>query len=844
MAAYRVLSSYYTDLLDMINIPYGKSQNFETAWNSLDKLTVVKLMANTMVKLDRLQETDRMYWRSNRTSFIFYIVIMAIVMVIIASMFGWFGFMRYIEYTKQRDASDPYPCAWGDLMKSLFFYILMYIIVFAVLYLLILNFDFVVKQSNAQLQKNKDDFNMFKGFLISIPNGQLLDQALLYIGYLYKGNIGYANQVLTDIKAEITLVNNQQQNGQTSSLDLTALNTYSSFLSSITTSNINQSATSPQLLSDIHDCLQSFFDNGNGYYNLKVNIVSVNNVYTLREVRRLTNFYYYLTLKKSSDNDPQIQTANDHLLINQVIIQPIITLGLESILSSESNEVNLINNIVTTLTPYQIDLSKYSDYFITELEIALALTTSKTVTSSVIQAEGNSFANSLNSSQNNVSYQEQGKHILNQLIQNAHVNTPNNTGVCNGKSSDPNLVTIESSPTQSSFMTNLYNRITTEVYIKQQTSLRSISGTNKVDNKYYTPYGFLLNLNNIPYEDFKEGCDVQYLSQIIGSFYNRISNAKYNYSLDDINYQGHKAKVLFQQFMSMFMIILALAYAYFVFSWFNAWGKKRKVQKEELEKYEEKYEEGDESGQKGKKLKTQHGRESINMCIMFGIVSAGCFFIFTMVYSSYEKRKSIFEYNIEIIESNTSDFKDSINQLLAKMNEFDSVASKTPLDYIGNIPCIKDIDKFEVQTLLLNIIDKFEKCNYILETSKNKFPFPYSELMIDIFMIAVILGGVAYLSSNFKIGEKYAQIMEWKQLVFDLENGITAEAVKLDHVIREAVCHDNEMDNIAYTVKVIFFVFIFLFLLYYSVKLLESSNGFKTGIYNSAYFDENQCYGA
>ena len=50
MAAYHVLSSYYTDLLDMINIPYGKSQNFETAWNSLDKLTVVKLMANTMVK--------------------------------------------------------------------------------------------------------------------------------------------------------------------------------------------------------------------------------------------------------------------------------------------------------------------------------------------------------------------------------------------------------------------------------------------------------------------------------------------------------------------------------------------------------------------------------------------------------------------------------------------------------------------------------------------------------------------------------------------------------------------------------------------------------------------------
>jgi hypothetical protein len=55
-------------------------------------------------------------------------------------------------------------------------------------------------------------------------------------------------------------------------------------------------------------------------------------------------------------------------------------------------------------------------------------------------------------------------------------------------------------------------------------------------------------------------------------------------------------------------------------------------------------------------------------------------------------------------------------------------------------------------------------------------------------------------------------------------------------------CHNDDMDAIVLSLKLIFFIFITMFLLFYSIKIITSANDFKMGLFNSSYYAESKCY--
>ena len=69
-------------------------------------------------------------------------------------------------------------------------------------------------------------------------------------------------------------------------------------------------------------------------------------------------------------------------------------------------------------------------------------------------------------------------------------------------------------------------------------------------------------------------------------------------------------------------------------------------------------------------------------------------------------------------------------------------------------------------------------------------------------MFFAIFGGIVYLTTAFKPGEKFSQIMSWKQQVSDLEIGIISQNPDQIKKIHEYIkCHDFDMDNIVFTLK-------------------------------------------
>ena len=61
-------------------------------------------------------------------------------------------------------------------------------------------------------------------------------------------------------------------------------------------------------------------------------------------------------------------------------------------------------------------------------------------------------------------------------------------------------------------------------------------------------------------------------------------------------------------------------------------------------------------------------------------------------------------------------------------------------------------------------------------------------------------------------------------------------------VSTKAECHDREMESIAFMFKVLFFMFIIIFLVFYSSKVITSTSEFEFALYSSTFLEESRCY--
>jgi hypothetical protein len=215
-------------------------------------------------------------------------------------------------------------------------------------------------------------------------------------------------------------------------------------------------------------------------------------------------------------------------------------------------------------------------------------------------------------------------------------------------------------------------------------------------------------------------------------------------------------------------------------------------------------------------------------------------FVIVLLFSYHSKSVHKFNFNKETIETNTSYLLSSLTKLDSLVGKINKAVDSKRYAAIGDIQEIKEEDKTDMYKYMMNVIEQYEKCNYIINVSRNKIPFPYTELTVDIFMMGVSLMAIVYLT--MKIGP-IARLEKIKELNKKREDAIIMTVSSLKEVAdKEKVCNTEDVEAIVFTIKVIVFTAIFLFLIFYTVTILESATEFKMGLYNSVYFEESRCY--
>jgi hypothetical protein len=363
MALYKVISNYYTDILDTINVVYVQSgKNFDAAFDKLDKLALVKRLANMSTRLQRVQDSDMGYWKAQQKTFVFYQVTLSIVLVLVFA--GIFTFFMYKLREIKEDPNVAYKRPF-EIAKASFLYLMIFLIIFTAIFLLLLNLRFAIRRAKAQQEKNTEDFKRFRDLLFGSSSGSYVMTLLNYVGLIEKDQTEQAQQLFKALENEVKKLEKSNEDGEGSKnniVDINQLKSYVNSMSMLNSTTINNVGTFSQLLGDLKENLRKFFADGKGYDNLKVEVVSSSNILTLREIKRVMNYYYFLTLKKSTDQNVELTQKNKEKLLEQIVIKPIVTATIPALMSDQRRYLNTVNEISRLLVPYQIDISKHSKF--------------------------------------------------------------------------------------------------------------------------------------------------------------------------------------------------------------------------------------------------------------------------------------------------------------------------------------------------------------------------------------------------------------------------------------------------------------------------------------------------
>lgn len=373
----------------------------------------------------------------------------------------------------------------------------------------------------------------------------------------------------------------------------------------------------------------------------------------------------------------------------------------------------------------------------------------------------------------------------------------------------------------------LINQIHKSVLIKKQLK----SGTETADaNKYIEPEDFIESIKIIHYNEFVKGLNVPFYQDIVEKFYINISESVNLKRADMRNIYYARQKNFSVWKLAIIMVIVCLILFLIRFVIGIAEEKKNIVYIAPARDCDKMFAQRD------------FRNRTTNWWIKLILPVFILLFVIALLISYYKKMKSTYEFNLEIIETNTNELKNLLDELGKKLIEIDNkIDTSDKVKPIQLIAKITSDDKKDLLDFIKRIIDKFDKCNYILESAKNQLPFPYTEVILNGFFMCLAIICIFYVWFTYNPIKRFADNKYLYKLKEELQ--IVEDMNAFDAKIRSmGTCHNEDMDAIVFSLKLIFFMFITMFLLFYSVKIITSANDFKMGLFNSSYYEDSKCY--
>lgn len=378
-----------------------------------------------------------------------------------------------------------------------------------------------------------------------------------------------------------------------------------------------------------------------------------------------------------------------------------------------------------------------------------------------------------------------------------------------------------------------------ELVLSKRAALEDATKQDAALDKFLTMEEFNALLDKTPYSTLKKGMAVDFFKDILDKFYFSVSNAVYTQSKTskDIYFGDEKKFKLARIALIMTVIIVISGLVYNTLSTFMEW-KIIRVAKAANPRLDVKVDNKNER----REVLMAYGMQTSHVVIKMVVPWAAALFFLTLLYSFYKKGVAKYRFNKDTIDSNTAGLRTALQELQGQLEDMDALVGPTNMDKaMKDLPAWNADERNKLYRLTTAIVDKAEKCNFILSTQKAELPFPYTEAIVDMFMLTVIIVSIVFIYGKINPVQRFRDIRYLNKMK-DRGQYDESDAGYQKEVSSKAQCHDTDMDTIIFTIKVMFYLFVVMFLVFYATKVITSTSDFEFGLYTSRYYEESKCY--
>jgi hypothetical protein len=138
----------------------------------------------------------------------------------------------------------------------------------------------------------------------------------------------------------------------------------------------------------------------------------------------------------------------------------------------------------------------------------------------------------------------------------------------------------------------------------------------------------------------------------------------------------------------------------------------------------------------------------------------------------------------------------------------------------------------ELYSKLITTLEMLDKCNLLTDGTDTKLPFPLTDISFNIIIIIVSVIVMLFVIYELNPMKKIKEIREYTIKRTQLANGIHVDLTDL-------YCDDMDIEMVT-SLKVIGLIIFIVMTILYCVKLVNSSDNYVSGLYNSRYYDEGR----
>jgi hypothetical protein len=234
------------------------------------------------------------------------------------------------------------------------------------------------------------------------------------------------------------------------------------------------------------------------------------------------------------------------------------------------------------------------------------------------------------------------------------------------------------------------------------------------------------------------------------------------------------------------------------------------------------------------------GDEMANKIIKFIMPPLGIIFTIILLVSYYLKAKAVSVFNREILEKNGSDLATNIDELNTKL---DTMVKNIKKDYAGAsfntlVETFK-IDtktKQDIYTVFTNALTVYDKCNLILEGSEIGLQFPWIDVIVNGSLVIICLLIIGFVWLKIDPYGKLTAIRHFTKV----KNKLT-DHKPVDGLLKDLEFESSDDESITAALKYVGIIVIILIMILLSMRLIQSSQSYKFGLYNSNYYINSQC---